>query len=193
MTFQMSSFGEFLYKRMCRVLFGSLGPIYLHSPCRIRTTFHNLQHQLLLPQSKKNWIMPKSIIKRSGTNRRTRAGLTGPLVRRCHTFRRDGYVNEPNFDMEGYEADRDERRELWLSLNAEKDGNRYDRSIDRQVFKDLCHFTSEITGQSFPYCFKEETFANTVANIAFFQEDRKARDELFEREKIVIQPRRSKR
>ena len=187
---------------MGRALYLSFGPIYSHSPQRIRNTFKSLQQHLPLPPSKNFLTMPKSIIKHSGVNRTTRAGLTGPLVRKCHTFRRDGYINEPNFDMEGYEADRDERRNLWRTLRAEKADNRYSRSIDRAVFRDLYHFTCEIWSRkciqdehevSFPYTYTEATFANTVANIAFFKADRIARDELFKTEKIVIGPGRAER
>ena len=194
MIFRTSSFGDFLYIRICRVLIGSVGPIRSHSAKRIRNTFNDLRQRLPLPQNRNFWKMP-GIMKRSGTNTTTRAGLSGPLKRTCHTFRRDGYVSEPHLDLEGYEADRDERRAFWMIWRGEKADKRDARDLDRAVFRDLYHFTVTKGKRdiSYPYAYTEETFNNTVSNMAFFKADRKARDELFKAENIVIRRRRSKR
>ena len=183
---------------MLHFVLGAQRRLGRQSQQQIAATFEQLRQQASLPQRDQIQIMP-GIMKRAGRNRRRRVGLTGPLARRCHTFRRDGYVNEPHLDVEGYEKDRDERRALWLELCEEKEGNRADKSLDKAIFRNLGLFTCEVPENStreaevFPYIYLEKTFEITVSNIALMKIYRDARESLTGVDKIVIRRRASQR
>ena len=198
MMIHVSSFGTQVYKSLRQVCSGE--ELSIQSQNQISATFNELRQHTPLSLREPDSIMVgilKRLYEYTGMRNNTvRAGLTGPLVRKCHTFRRDGYIVERNFNTDGYEADRDERRELFTDIRRRlKTIWHAERENDRETFRNLHQYTCDIKGnrefaEVFPYAGNDKTFENTVANIALFRAQRAARRILFKAQGIVIKRRR---
>ena len=134
--------------------------------------------------------MLPSILKGGTQPRATRNNVAG-ITRHCHNFGRQT-PPENTYDHDAYAAELKSCKSHWRRIYTAKDDARASRRRDRQVFRALDMFTDEVTGQTFPYCFTQETFRNTTANIAHTRRYTVRRERIWAAFGIRVAPRRSR-
>lgn len=134
--------------------------------------------------------MLPSILKGGKQPRATRRLIAG-LTRHCHNFGRQTPA-ENTYDAEAYAEYIAANKAHWRKIYTDKDEARAARRLDRQRFRGLDMFTHERTRQTFPYCFNEETFRITSANVTKTRTYTRRREFIWSLLKITASPRRSR-